>query len=245
MSRMCIVIGVVSFCLMTGSLGICQMIPVSCPPPCPPPNRPVQPITRTVQVEVPVPCAPVGCGALACSPPCQSQPVRVKVDVRVRPEGCSPRTPDTALTSDPLRPLFGLVAGTLAAPFRVLESVLPSQRTCLPCGPKCGPIPSPQYCGSGPCPALSSSVPRPGVFGWQASRNPREQGARPITKCLPKSPSRWSLDKWSQYGQSGPAFCPSASTMGSGIGHGDPHAASFSCPVPRESQTLSRGGEAR
>jgi len=84
--------------------------PALCPPPlkCVPTPR-VEPIRRTVQVDVPVPCAPSFCRPNTCGPqPClpgnPTQPVQVRVDVVVRPEAPKPCPPAKVVCENP--PIF-------------------------------------------------------------------------------------------------------------------------------------------
>jgi hypothetical protein len=141
MSRLVLCFGVMLFQVITGSVGFCQVSAVCYPKPCFPATRLPEPVTQTVQVHVPVPCGTAACGTPTWSQPCPPQTVKVRIDVRVRPAAYGPQPSDTALTSDPLRPLFGLVAATMAAPFRVLETVLPSQVPCPPAGQFYSPVP--------------------------------------------------------------------------------------------------------
>ncbi len=146
-----------------------QGVPAGCGPfpwtdsCCPPPPAP--PIRRTVQVDVPIPsapapaCLPTGvcpttCYPPPCAPPCPTRPVEVKVDVRVRPVPCGAQPPDSQLCGDPLRPLFGIVAATMAAPIRILQCVLPPPP--IPRLPLGCMAPSPG-CFSPGCPPMSVS----------------------------------------------------------------------------------------
>jgi hypothetical protein len=146
--------------------GMCQGIPGCYPSPypavkpCTPPSPP--PISRTVRVDVPVPCGPVVCGApMPCPPnPCaprvcpppRPQPVQVRVDVVVRPETPKPCTPpQTFCCENPpvFEPFFcqaaGLVQSLIAAPLglgeRFMGHPVPSPL----------PIPQPMACWRMPC----------------------------------------------------------------------------------------------
>jgi hypothetical protein len=174
MPRLCVCFGVAFFLLVTGSPGFCQANHLYPPRPCSPATRHIEPVTQTVQVQVPVPCGPAGCGAPTWSPPCSPQTVKVRIDVRVRPAACGTQPSETALTSDPLRPLFGLVAATMATPFRVLETVLPSQAPCPSAGQFRGPVSPWPYsaCPSRPAYPYVSPIP------WSREFHPFVEGGQ-------------------------------------------------------------------
>jgi hypothetical protein len=125
--------------------GMCQGIPGCYPAPvpsmrpCEPPSPP--PIRRSVRVDVPVPCAPVTCGAAmhcpphpcappVCAPPPPTRPVQVRVDVVVRPENPKPCAPQRFCCENPpiFEPFFcqgaGLIQSLLAAPLALGERLM-------------------------------------------------------------------------------------------------------------------------
>jgi len=181
--------------LSTGVAGFCQGVPGCYPQPLPAmkpcaPNRPA-PISRTVQVEVPVPCAPTACGGPmlcppqpcgqpACAPPSPTRPVQVRVDVVVRPEPCArrPPVPEGCLDLGPMAPLVGLVAGIMAVPIRILETVFPGSGPCTPSGLKLGPPPKGCFTGY-PLPARAQLAPGAAMF----VRDPASWG--PTTSATP------------------------------------------------------------
>jgi hypothetical protein len=126
--RFCAIFGIAFLVLATCNSGFCQGVPrcyPACVPnaqPCPI-NRPAPtpPITRTIQVDVPVPCAPVSCGrAMTCQPypcalACPPQPVNVKVEMIVRPEVPQPCPPQTLCCENPpvFEPIFCQAAALL------------------------------------------------------------------------------------------------------------------------------------
>lgn len=109
-----------------------------------------EPIRRTVQVDVPIPCTPMACppgGAYQppagiptracqlnlCYPPLSpTRPIEVNIDVRVRPEPCRPPEPARPARRDfgALGPIIGMAAATLTVPIRLLESVFPGWDRC-------------------------------------------------------------------------------------------------------------------
>ncbi|AFM27750.1 hypothetical protein Desti_5147 [Desulfomonile tiedjei DSM 6799] len=129
------------------------------------PQRPAPPITRTVQVDVPVPCAPVYCGPpmpcppnpcappVCAPPPCPTRPVQVRVDVVVRPENTQPCVPQRFCCENPpvFEPFFckaaGMIQSLIAAPLCIGErfmghpvpAALPPA-TPIPCWRMCAPI---------------------------------------------------------------------------------------------------------
>jgi hypothetical protein len=179
------------FCLLvflmvaTCNSGFCQNVP-GCfqpsfgPPPCPasrPPSPP--PISRTVQVDVPVPCTPVSCGPPVpcpsnpcappvCAPRCPTQPVQVRVDVRVRQEAPKPCVPQTFCCENPpvLEPIFyraaGLVESLLVAPL-VLGERFMGHPVPVPL-----PVPTPMPCWHMPAPGVSSLSSASGDYSMRA-----------------------------------------------------------------------------
>ncbi len=140
------------------------------------------PFTRTVQVDVPVPCPPVGCGPAVpcppnpcappvCAPPCPTRPVQVRVDVVVRPEVPKPCLPQPFCCENPpvFEPIFcqaaGLVQSLIAAPLALGERFMGH----------CVPMPLPA-----PCPVPCWSLP-------PAACSPCLQPP-PATQCRPPCP---------------------------------------------------------
>jgi len=210
MSRLSIVPVFVVLILSSCTPGFCQ-VPGGCyygPSPAGKPcaeTRPAPPLTRTVQVDVPVPCAPVTCLPVSscapypccppvCSPPRPTRPVQVRVEVRVRPEPCGPQPRDTKLCADPLLPVFGLVAATMAVPIRILEAVLPFPDRCPPLRPLCGPACPLPFCA--PAPVCTPTMPTPAY-----------------QKCVPRS-ARGALSHPAYYRPTmGPAVNPGHSPL--------------------------------
>lgn len=157
MMRITLVFSLIVMVLATSGPALCQGIPGCCPPPLPLVNpcaasRPAPPIARTVQVDVPVPCAPVACGPAmpcpphpcarpVCAPPPPTRPVQVRVDVVVRPEAPKPCPPQRFCCENPpvFEPIFcqaaGLVKSLVAAPLFLGEKFLGH---CVP-----APMPAP------------------------------------------------------------------------------------------------------
>jgi len=181
MSRLLPVFGLVIVVLAPCAESFGQNIPACYPSPFPAVRsrdmgRSAPPIGRTVQVDVPVPCAPVGCGPVmpypahpccppVCAPP--TRPVQVRVDVRVQPEPYGQQPPDDRVCRDygGLGPVIGLAAATLALPIQILEGIVPP--ACRPaagvCGPPyfCYPAQAPVYMPPTPVRAHQKGVPRP------------------------------------------------------------------------------------
>jgi hypothetical protein len=158
---------------------LCQGIPGCYRPPVPRVDPRITrspappPVARTVQVDVPVPCPPVGCGAPmpctprpcgrpACSPPPPTQPVQVRVDVVVRPEGPMPCAPQRFCCENPavFEPIFyqaaGLVQSLIAAPLALGETFM-AHPVPLPM-----PAPTPVPCWRPPaaaCPPCFQTMP--------------------------------------------------------------------------------------
>jgi len=181
MMRIIIFIGFFIILLTTSVPALCQPIAGCYPPPFPAAQRcagstPAPPITRSVQVDVPVPCSPAGCVPPACAPPCPTMPVQVRVDVVVRPEVPKPCPPQRFCCENPpvFEPIFcqaaGLVQSLIAAPLFLGERFMahpvpmplsapcpvPCWRlpavTCLPClqpppaTQRIAPYPTPVRC---------------------------------------------------------------------------------------------------
>jgi hypothetical protein len=164
-------------------------------PQCAPRQQVPQPVARSVQVQVPLSCGP---GALSPSPcgevryrPSPAMPVRVEVAVKPEPL-CDPRRiPVRFRDPGPFQPIIysgvGLVGATIAAPFRLLETLFPCGRQqpcpgpflragCAPPGPSVPPggfgvpcfpgnvrkvcMPQPPACGMPPgaCPPPGPSI---------------------------------------------------------------------------------------
>jgi hypothetical protein len=192
--------------LATSGPALGQGIPGCYPPPFPATqpcaaSRPAPPITRTVQVDVPVPCPPVGCsapmpypaypcGPPACASPCPTRPVEVRIDVRVRPEPCGqkPPIPQGCLDLGPMRPVVELVAATMAVPIRVLEMIFPGSVRCTPPRPILGPPPvvPPVGCPPPVIPQVAPGTAMP--LSRAAAWRPTSAAALLYTKCDPPSP---------------------------------------------------------
>ncbi len=166
------------------------------------PAPPLAPITRRVQVEVPVPCPPEMCGPPAqypsfrpCPPPqrCEPRPVRVHIDVRVRPEPCFPNPPlqQACPEPDPLRPVLGALGAIMAVPVNLLEAALPFPEHCARPVMRCGPPPvcRPAFCPPNPNPQCypqmqgPSCMPGPPVIAYQSACPPQAVCGPPRTVC--------------------------------------------------------------
>jgi hypothetical protein len=210
MSRLTVFLGVIAILVGMSVPAASQGIP-ECYPACYPPTKncnnqqPARPITRTVQVDVPVPCCPpmgcapvtgcpAPCGPMPCPPACPTQPGNVKGDVRIRPESACAQPPQNNECWDPgpLGPVIGLLAATMAAPIQALDTLFPGparfRRPCGPAGPGCPP-PYPPQCG--PCPVVPASlvypncVPQVPCGGFRGvAVAPRNAVQRPY--CAPK-----------------------------------------------------------
>lgn len=123
----------------------------------------LQPVARTVNatVRVPSPNKPnSGPGVYSAQPWCapappataSGRPLPVRVEVAVRPESCEQRRPIPVVYRDPgfmgpiIRHSVGLAGATVAAPFRVLEMLVPLDASSNVGNRRCGP-PRPQNCG--------------------------------------------------------------------------------------------------
>jgi hypothetical protein len=184
--------------IVTCNSGFCQGIPGYFPPCVPAPQScsvsrpaPPPPITRTVQVDVPVPCSPVCCGPVmpcqpnpcappVCAPPCPTRPVQVRVDVVVRPEAPKPCVPQRFCCENPpvFEPFFcraaGLIQSLIVAPLGIGErfmghpvpAPLPTP-TPIPCWRMCSPTspvcvqPPPASQCMPPCPPAGCAPPAP------------------------------------------------------------------------------------
>jgi len=166
--------------------GMCQGIPGCYPQPypalkpCTPSSPP--PISRTVQVDVPLPCGPVVCGApMPCPPnPCAPpppRPVQVRVDVVVRPETPKPcPAPQAFCCENPpvFEPIFcaaaALVQSLIAAPLglgeRLMGHPVPSPL----------PIPQPVACWRMPCATVAPCF------------QPPQSPCPPPVRCVPQGP---------------------------------------------------------
>lgn len=218
--RSCAIFGIACLILVICNLGFSQGT-AGCYPPCAPSVQscpmncpsPPAPVTKTVQVDVPVPCAPpvrcmpaplcspYQCCPPPCPPPCPTRPVRVRVDVVVRPE--SPKTcmPQRYCCENPpvFEPIFyhaaWMLKSIVAAPLGLGDSMLghgtirqpvppPIPVACIPrpiaCYPPrvnmCAPL-DPQCMP--PCqPIVQCSVPGPPVP--QVPGCPPRKAIRPI-----------------------------------------------------------------
>jgi hypothetical protein len=159
-----IVVSVLAVLLGMGCSASCQGIPGCYPVPYPTAGScetrpPVQSTVRTVQVDVPVPCSPaMGCTpAAACAPygccrppcpaPCPPQPVKVQVEVVVRPEAPKPCAPQTFCCENPpvFEPIFyhaaWMLRSMVLAPLGLGECILGHGMPCQAC-----PRPTPLSC---------------------------------------------------------------------------------------------------
>ncbi len=143
------------------------------PPKCAPmqPNavsRAARPVPRTVSVTVPVPtpppamCQPHFNGPCPTGSPYPAAPVAklmpVQVEVAVRPELCDKQNLAPVIYRDPgfflpvISSAVSLTGAVIAAPFRLLETLIP-----VDVGPNCGPRVPPHGC--------SPPAPPPPVIG--------------------------------------------------------------------------------
>lgn len=167
MIRIAIFFSLFIMLLATSGPALCQGFPACYPAPIPSysqcgPSRPAPPISRTVQVDVPVPCAlmpcgppipcrPNPCGPPVCAPPpCPTKPVQVRVDVVVRPESPKPCAPQTFCCENPpvFEPIFyraaGLVQSLIVAPLGLGERFM-GHPVPMPM-----PVPQPMPCWRAP-----------------------------------------------------------------------------------------------
>lgn len=225
MLRLAAFVGFVLFSLTSSGSGLCQGIPGGYPVSRPVGNRcdtrpAVEPITRTVQVDVPVPCppptrcVPVGacspypCCPSPCPPPCPTRPVQVRIDVRVRPEPCCGLQAEPKAHPDPLQPVLGLVAATMAVPIRVLETLFPPPVRCNPPRPECGPLPYATHLGYPPpaTPPFAPGLSMPSAY--PASSCP------PAESLPPPPPARGSCMQPAQCGRDQAAPYPERASHG-------------------------------
>jgi hypothetical protein len=185
---------------ITGT-GLCQVGPQCYPGSHPGHDRFCQPqaprpVTRSVQVEVPVPCAPQPCMPSptcapypCCPPPCPTKPVQVRVDVVVKPENPKPCVPQRFCCENPpvFEPIFYHAAWMLksifTAPLGLGESMLGHGSIRQPCPP-----PIPIACVPGqvaPCrPPAYGCTPPPVQHCVQGPPSPPVQGRSPY-QCAP------------------------------------------------------------
>jgi hypothetical protein len=172
------------------------------------PSRPVPPITRTVQVDVPVPCPPptgclpaAACAPHPCGPPmpcppspcappvcappqCPTKPVQVRVDVVVRPETPKPCVPQTFCCENPpvFEPIFyqaaGLVQSLIAAPL-ALGEIFMAHPVPMPM-----PVPSPIPCWRPP------AAMRPPCFQPPPATQCMAPSPLPVRCALPGPPAK-------------------------------------------------------
>ena len=188
MSRIGVWVGVVLAILAANTVGVCQVAQPMFPGyrpgvnPCGPQAR-SEPVVRTVQVDVPVPCVPpAGCVPVTarlpypccpppCPPPCPTRPVKVQVDVVVRPEAPKPCVPERLCCENPpvLEPIVcqavALVQSVIAAPLALGELFMAHPV------PKPMPVPRPVPCWLQPAAMPSACVPQP-----------------PVAQCVPPCP---------------------------------------------------------
>jgi hypothetical protein len=194
MSRMSVWLGVVGLLLASSAVGLCQVPQPAFPGypvgvnPCKPQPRP-EPVTSTVQVNVPLPPNP-------CAPPCghpgqrcgfgcafqPSQPVNVKVEVVVRPEAPKPCVPQTFCCENPpvFEPIFcqaaGLVQSLIAAPLALGEMFM-AHPVPMPL-----PVPTPVPCWRIPVATCSPCCQPPSATGCMEPPYP------PQVRCAPPGP---------------------------------------------------------
>jgi hypothetical protein len=182
MLRICVWLGVVVVFLATNTLVFCQVAGPALPGyqaginPCKPQPR-AEPVARTVQVNVPVPASscvppcgfpPPPCG-FVCPPP-PAQPVRVRVEVVVRPEAPKPCVPQSFCCETPpvFEPIFyhaaGMIQSLIAAPLALGEMFM-AHPVPMPL-----PVLTPMPCSRQPlamcppffqCPPATQCVPPP------------------------------------------------------------------------------------
>jgi hypothetical protein len=176
-----------------------------------------RPVSRTVEVNVPVPCPspapcvpvqacgprpcypPVSCCPPPCPPPCPTKPVKVQVDVVVRPETPKPCTPQRYCCENPpvFEPIFYHAAWTLqslvAAPLGLGECILghgairqpvppPVPVACIPCRVVPCPPPAPMCAPPVPHGIPQCQPPAP-------CRAPGQPLAH-VTSCPPRKASK-------------------------------------------------------
>ena len=161
MVHVTIVVSVLALLLGMSGLASCQGIPACYPAPYPADGscdtRPSLPrVVKTVQVDVPVPCpppapcAPYPCCAPPCPAPCPTRPVKVQVEVVVRPEPCGQKRQgaDDGLDLGPMGPVVGLMAAIMATPIQLLEGIFPGFGPCVRPRPMLSPSPGAPGFGS-------------------------------------------------------------------------------------------------
>jgi hypothetical protein len=178
-------------CIAANGLGICQA-PHPGFPGMYPGNNPCkfqpreEPVSRTVEVPVPVPAPPISCAPHPCAPypPCgvacpppPTQPVKVRVEVVVRPEEPKPCPQPTIQCGNPpvFEPVFfhaaAMVRSALLIPLGLGETIL---------GHPCPPYPPAPYNAAGPWMRRPCFQPRPAP--QCAAPYP------PVVKCAPPAP---------------------------------------------------------
>ncbi len=197
-----------SVILLASSLpGMCQGIPgcfpTKCVPykSCAPQPRPA-PIVRTVRVDVPAPCPPISrcmpapiCAPQSrclppCPPPCPTRPVRVRVEVVVKPERRKPCVPQRFCCENPpvFEPIFcsaaRILQSVVLAPLGLGQSILGHGVRRVPCPPPtpiaCRPCPPP------PCPGFAGMCARPAPQYMRHCRPPVPLPMRrPRAACMP------------------------------------------------------------
>ena len=162
---------------------------------CAPRRLVAQPVARSVNVQVPVPYAPPV--LLPCPPdevrygPSRTMPVRVEVAVKPEPPCDRRRIPVTFRNPGPLQPMIsygvGLIGATIAAPFRLIETLCPlgMERPCSARRPPvmaCPPLGPPSTCG------MPGPYCQPAPMKVIPPRPPLVCGA-PLGACAPPAPS--------------------------------------------------------
>lgn len=173
---------------------------------CAPRQAAPPPVARNVQVRVPVPCGPEVSSPYRCGEvrhrPSPTMPVRVEVAVKPEPACDGRRIPVKFRDPGPFQPILatgaGLIGATVAAPFRLVEILVPWGRE-QPCQ---GPPPRPACAASGPpAPPRGVGLPwYPGNVHKVCAPPPLTCGV-PLGACPPPAPSIAPLP---------PAPCPPA-----------------------------------
>lgn len=183
--------------LIIGCGAFAEAMPPAFPSPCPPrqacaPSPP--PITRTVHVDVPAPCPPPPCGYRnpcgppTCAPPPPTRPVRVRVDVVVRPEAEKQCLPKRYCCENPpiFEPIFcraaEMLRSLIVAPLGLGERFLGHGFPRPPCPPPT-PIACPPH-GRRVQPCVGPCPPRTPLIKCSA---PQAYAPKPI-KCTPRIP---------------------------------------------------------
>jgi hypothetical protein len=214
MLHLAVLFGSLLFLLANTGEAFCQTVP-ACRPTFPPlcnrldSRAAAAAVTRTVQVDVPVPCpanrsaAPVmlppqpGRGPV-CSPPCPTQPVQVRIDVRVRPEAPKSCPVVRFCCENPpvFEPIFcraaQIVRSAIVAPLGLGECFLGHGIPRPPCPPpipiSCQPFHSVSHSrlvNACSFPTFQSNPPRPPLVRSPLPGPPSAVGAQPVCGPYP------------------------------------------------------------